>query len=251
MTTASRQRDLRFAEQVRTAPFIFTGQVVTPGATTLAALAPDERLAVVRIDTVFRAPAVLGPIEGKRVTIQLARGRPMKAGARALFYATSWLYAEGIAVVELAREPVPRNPKDVLARVAQAELRLEDDKLGVRLRRAELVVSGVVGETGPLEGERAAPRSEHDPVWWRADIAVERIEKGQADGTRVTAFFPSSLDEYWLDTPKLVPGQRGVFILHREKGRMPAPGPALLDPLDFQPPGHLERVRAALKAGSA
>lgn len=255
MATASSRPDNRFAELVRSAPFIFSAQIVKPGASTVATLAPTERLAVVKVNTVFRAPPLLGPLEGKQLTIQLASGKPMKAGSRALFYAMSWLYGDGIAVVEVARSDVPKDATDVLARVAQVELRLEDDKLAMRLKRAALVISGMVAGTSPVEPEGRGPRSEHDPIWWQAEIAVDRTEKGKSRGTRVEVYFPASLDEYWIDVPKLEPRQRGVFILHQEtegrRARLQPPGPALLDALDFQPAAHLERVRALLKLASA
>ncbi|HYR91648.1 MAG TPA: hypothetical protein VE422_46780 [Terriglobia bacterium] len=250
----SPQADARFEEQVRSAPFIFSGQIVKPGASTVATLPPNDRLAIVKIDTVFRAPAVLGSLTGKRITVQIAAGKPMKTGAKALFYATSWLYGDGIAVVEVARADVPKDKKDMLARVAQAEIRLEDNKLTDRLSRADLVVSGIVADTRPVDRERPEPRSEHDPVWWQADIAVDRMEKGKVQSVIVLAYFPASLDEYWLDVPKLQPRQRGVFILHRgaddKRTILQPPGPALLHPLDFQPAVQLDRVRALLKLAS-
>lgn len=258
MATDNQQADERFADQVRAAPFIFTGQIVKAGATSIVALAPDERLAVVRVDTVLRAPPVLGPLGGKRITIQLISGRPMKAGAKALFYATSWLYGDGIAVVEVARESVPGDAKAMLAAVAHAELRIEDGKLSARLLSAERVITGTVEKTEPVEHVDRGPRSEHDPVWWRAEIAIDQIEKGKPRDARDNAYFPSSLDDYWIDVPKLQRGQRGTFILHLQhrqtegkRARMLPPGPALLHPLDFQLPAQVERIRALLKLASA
>jgi hypothetical protein len=255
MATGKQQADARFAEQVRAAPFIFIGQIVKARATAIAALEPDDRLAVVRVDTVLRAPPVLGALKGKRITIQLTCGRPMKAGAEALFYATSWLYGDGIAVVEVARKSVPEDAKAMLAAVAQAELRIEDGKLSERLQLAELVITGMVVETHPVENVAGGPRSEHDPLWWRAEIAIDHIEKGTLAEARHSAYFPSSLDVYWLDVPKLQRGQRGTFILQRhaegKKALMAPPGPALVHPLDFQLPAQVERVRALLKLASA
>ena len=254
MATARQQADARFDEQVQAAPFIFTGQIVKTGAAAIAALTPDERLAIVRVDTVLRAPPLLGALRGKRITIQLIARRPMKAGAKALFYATSWLYGDGIGVVEVARESVPKDAKAMLTAVAQAELRIEDGKLSARLQNAELVITGMIETTEPVEHDEREPRSEHDPLWWRADIAIDQVEKGRLREARHSAYFPASLDTYWLDVPKLQRGQRGTFILHRhaegKRARMAPPGPALLDPLDYQPPSQVERVRALLKLAS-
>ena len=168
MITPESQLDARFFEKVRGAPFIFTGKVLKTGATTLSQLPPDPRLAVVRVEAVFRAPPVLGPLKGKRVTVQLTAERRAKSGELALFYATSWLYGDGIAVVEIAHEVAPKDPGAMIARVSRAELWLEESKLGARLKQAELVLSGMVDKTGPVETAGRGFKSEHDPMWWRA-----------------------------------------------------------------------------------
>ena len=256
MATAKRQASGSMLERVRLAPFIFTAQVVKQSATTVAALQPDERLVIVKVEQVFRAPAVLGSLEKKRITVRLASDRPLKVGSKTLFYATSWLFGEGIAVVELGRDKAPADRVAMLASVARSELQLEEDRLAVRVRSADLVISGWVDRTEPVEGsQRRGLRSEHEPLWWRADIAIEHTEKGRSTDARQVAFFPSSLDEFWLDVPKLQAGQRGVFILHRKtegkRASMQPPGPALLDALDFQASAHVARVRALLKLVSA
>jgi hypothetical protein len=243
--------DARFVERVRSTPFIFVGRIVKRGAATMDIEPGDRTAVVVVVDTVLRAPAVLGRLERKRITVLLAAGKPARPGLRALFYATSWLYGDGIAVVEVAREAAPRDAATALARVARAELAIEDARLAERLRHADLVILGSVLETAPIGRELRGPRSEHDPVWWRAELVVDAVEKGRLKQPQLSVFFPSSLDEYWLDVPKLQPSQRGVFLLHRggegKRNRFPPPGLAMLDPLDSHPPTQHERIRALLK----
>lgn len=247
--------DQRFSARVASAPFIFSGRIVKTGAATVAMLEPTAQVAIVAVDAVFRAPAVLGRLEGQRLTVRLAGAKPARLGDRALFYATSWLYADGIAVVEVGREGVPKDSGKMLARVARAELAIEDDRLAARLGIAELVVVGMVAGIASSDVDQEGPRSEHDPVWWRADLAVERVVKGRWREALVAAFFPSSIDEYWLDVPKPQVRQRGVFLLHRrtegKRGRFRPPGLTLLDQLDLQPLSHLERVGALVKLTTA
>lgn len=251
MTAPVTPADARFVERVRSAPFIFAGRIVKRGASTMAMVEPNDQVAVVAVDSVFRAPPVLGRLEKTRVTVQLAPGRTASAGDRILFYATSWMYGDGLAVVEVAREALPKDLAATRARVARAELAIEDEKLAARLRAAATVVSGAVLATRPLEESIRGHRSEHEPVWWLADVAVDHYEKGRGGEPRITVVFPSSVDEYWLDVPKLEAGDRGVFLLHQraqgKKDRFPPPGPALLDPLDFHALTQLERIRALLK----
>lgn len=251
MAKSSQVSDARLVEQVRTAPFIFTGRVMQPGGSTVREIAPAPGLAVLRLEEVFRAPATLGDLKGTRLTIQLAGTRPLEKGASALFYATSWMYSDGLAVVELGREVVPRDPTALHERVARAEVQAEDGKLVARLQRAELVVSGMVERVSLLESQRTSFTTEHDPQWWQAELLLDRVEKGQVKEPRVTIVFPASLDEYWIDVPKLQEGQRGVFLLHRDaegkRSRMRPPTLAILDPLDVHPMVQGERVRALLK----
>lgn len=236
------------------AQFIFTGRVVKPVGSTVSALAGRADVGVVKIEAVFRGPATLGPLKGKLLTVRFAEGKPSKVGTRALFYAGSWIYAEGVAVVERSRSAPPKDDKEMLARVAAAELRLHDDKLLSRLRLATIVLSGLVEETEVYERTEGGRRSEHDPVWWRAWVVVEHADKGRLREPRLAIYFPSSLDEYWIDVPKLHPGQRGTFILHRtatgKSARFAPPGLAILDALDYQPQVQTERVRSLLKLGS-
>lgn len=251
MTTTTKTSEARFAEQVQSAPFIFVGRIVQPGASTVREIAPQPGLAVVLVEDVYRAPVSLGALKGTRLTIMLDRKRPTEKGTRTLFYATSWMYSDGIAVVEVARASVPADAKVMLERVVRAELLGEDEKLADRLRRADLVVTGLVESVSPIEAQRTSLTSEHDPVWWRSDLLIDRANKGQLKEPRLAIAFPASLDEYWIDVPKLQAGQRGLFILHRQsdskRARLRPPLPAVLDPLDVQPMTQAERVRALLK----
>ncbi|MFP3556908.1 hypothetical protein SB861_40275 [Paraburkholderia sp. SIMBA_049] len=249
-------RASRADAQVADAPFVFTGRVVEPEGSTIAALKGHANIGIVKVDTVFRAPASLGPLTGRLLTMQFARGKQPKAGTRALFYAASWLFAESIAVIERGRTAPPKDEKSMLATVAAAELRLHDEALMERLRSAVCVVTGTVAQTeDTVVGEVRGFRSEHDPLWWQAEITVDQVEKGKLREPYLIVYFPSSLDEFWLDVPKLYPGQRGTFLLHHatlgKAARFEPPGPAIVHALDVQPSAHTERVRTLLKVISS
>jgi hypothetical protein len=244
--------DAQFIERVRSAPYVFSATVVKTGASTVSALPAADNLALLKVDSVARAPAVVGELKGRRLTLRQASA--LKVGDKAVFYAAGWLYGDGLALVETAREALPKTERDWVERIARAELWLADERMASRLRDAETVLAGTVEHCEPAQGskdEPYSPRSEHDPLWWRARIAVNQVAKGRSREPVVEAFFPSSLDEYWLDVPKLQPGQRGVFLLHRRaagrKETMQPPGPALTDALDFQLPTQAERLRSLLK----
>ena len=74
----------------------------------------------------------------------------MRAGAPAIVFATSWLYGESLAVIEVAnmeRADVTRNEIDA------AYGRLADERLMERITLAELVVAGKVVKTEPAPEE--------------------------------------------------------------------------------------------------
>jgi hypothetical protein len=251
MVTARFQELDPLDAQVRMAPFIFTGRILKAEGSTVAQVAAQAGVGVVKVDAVLRSPAVLGRLEGRSITLRFADGKATKPGTRAMFFASSWVYADGLAVAEVGRSALPKDVRLMRALITAAELRVIDEPLLQRLRLALLVVTGRVESTRQPMVDESHARSEHDPLWQIAEIAVEHAEKGALREARLTVAFPSSLDEYWLDVAKLVPGLRGTFILHQEldkkRVRFRAPAPALMHALDFQPTNQIERVRLLLK----
>ena len=104
-------------------------------------------------------------------------------------------------------------------------------ELADRLHTAPWVVDGVVTAIGDVKGFRG---SEHDPMWRIATIQVGEVYQGNAkSGGTITLAFASSDDVAWFGAPKLLVGQRGIFIAQ------PMPGAegsaAVLAPVDVQP----------------
>lgn len=102
--------------------------------------------------------------------------------------------------------------------------------LGARLGEAKWVVQGTVTEIG--NAKILPTGSEHDPRWKLAMVQVEETFSGEPAKT-ITVAFASSDDVAWYSAPKLLVGQRAIFVLH------PMPGAegsmAVLSPLDVQP----------------
>ena len=126
------------------AQFIFSGTIERTGAATFAAVPVDDATAVVRVERVFRAPAVLGDQTERSITIQLLKP-DAKEGTRAVFFATGWLYGESIAVTE-----VGRTTDDDLDKVGdQLHGQRDERELLDRLAKADLVVVGKFGLIAP------------------------------------------------------------------------------------------------------
>lgn len=227
----------------RRAPFIFSGKVERTSAATLPSVPVDDATAVVRVERVYRAPEVVGDQTGRTITIQL-RKPDVRRGARALFFATGWLYGESLAVTEVGRSSAD-DPDKLDEQLENAELRAAESELLERIAAASLVVVGKVARIAPHEEPHRSGESEHEPGWFVAEIDVESVEMGRHSADKpVPLAFPTSDDVQWYWRPKPQPGQEGVWILHREELAGLPPGAfTALDPRDFQPRDQLEHVR--------
>src|ERR1039457_659304 len=138
MVTARFQELDPLDAQVRMAPFIFTGRILKAEGSTVAQVAAQAGVGVVKVDAVLRSPAVLGRLEGRSITLRFADGKATKPGTRAMFFASSWVYADGLAVAEVGRSALPKDVRLMRALITAAELRVIDEPLLQRLRLALL-----------------------------------------------------------------------------------------------------------------
>ena len=230
-------------------PFIFTGQVRKRRAATLSLVDVSELDAVVAVERVLRRPESVVDFSGTDITLRGNSAVELGDGRTALFAADGWLYGESLALIEVARMGGTEGNAD--KRIKAAEEQAASDAIRDRLGRADLIVVARVEKTNPLGGEELPPTSEHDPQWWEAWLAVDSVEKGKKPG-RLRVLYPTSTDEFWYESPKLKPGDDGVFLLQRDQQeRGPSQyrmrGFTALHPLDVQPRERLDELRRLLK----
>jgi hypothetical protein len=252
LPATGRAQDLDLAALKRQSQLVFVGTIQSVGAATEANVPVDDRTAIVRVDRVLRSVKQFQALKGRDVTVQLRPELPAVAGESAVFFTRSWLYGKSVAVVEVGRGDASQE-KALASQIEETEVKVADEKLAGRLATAELIVYGTVTRVQPAPEEKGrGPITEHDPDWWEATIAVRSVEKGQFP-PELKVRFAHSLDEMWIDSPKLRKGMTAVFLLRQdqqEKG-MPAlrrSGWTALDPLDVQPPARIAHLRALLKA---
>jgi len=224
-----------------TAGLVFVGTVDRANASSVAAAPADEHTAIVRIERIVRAPQVLGLVPGRTLTLRSSNG-PAQEGDRALFVADPWLYAESVAVLERARLPLNGGTPEEAKAMEEDLSAIELAPLQARIREADLVVVGSVAKLGPLD-RKQHPDSEHDPIWWQADVEVETPLKGRVASKTVRLVFPTSTDVVWYGWPRPTPNQSAVYLLHKAdrpevKGAFCAP-----HPLDIQPAARAEHIR--------
>jgi hypothetical protein len=269
----------------RRAKFIFRGTIQKLASSNLDAAPANAGTLVVRIEEIITSPPVLTQFGGRDITVQFEDRPKVKTGQSAIFYTNGWLFGETIAVRALAAEPV-ENQRAVASRVTGDPVQsLKLQNLQERLSSADVVVAGKVsavrlpadevakvsGKVAASAGRRSArgaesvrkrgPVSEHDPKWREAVIEVAKAEKGSPRSKEVVVRFPSSNDVRWYKAPKFVPGQEGVFILHKTQPPSTARSAArvrgavtaaeaetteaftALDPVDFQPLEHKPEIQ--------
>jgi hypothetical protein len=247
----ARAQEPSLADIVRRSGFIFAGTVKTLGAAT-PSIVPGPSSAVVTVDRVLETQPPAGNPTGHYVTVRLRDPQKSRPGDRAVFFTYVQTAGATLELVEVAS--LPADQLDATERrIREARQALADQALAARLASAELVVVGVFGEAVPTP-EARRPKSEHDPLWWRAPIRVESVEKGQAPATpraaapTVYVHIATNYDFLWALAPKPKAGQEGIYLLQpdREK-KFRVAGLFLLDPLDALPKSELERVRRLLQ----
>lgn len=191
---------------------------------------------------IFRGADTIGPFTNQDVLIL----RPPGAQARhAIFFVTPVNYGKLMTAREdgeLAPPESLRTFSDALARADQAA---SDRKLRGLLASAETVVVARVAKTVDLTADWRA--SEHDPRWSLAAIEVVRILKAETRTSHVV--FAGSDDVRWFRSPKLHPGDEGIFLLRHDNGNLlrnattpSTTGYILIDPADFRPLSEEQRI---------
>lgn len=253
---AARAQEPSLTDVVSRSGFIFLGTVKSIGSAPAGtAKIPNQAVVATVADvTVERVLEALPPVErftGREVQVRLRS--PHQPGDRAVFFTYVQSAGTVLGVVEVASEPAGQEP-EIERRIRAARQELADRALAARLASAQLVVVGVFGEGRPTP-EARVHKGEHDPLWWRAPIRVESVEKGSApdrEGGQIYANYASSDDVVWRNAPKPRPGQEGIYLLQpypeEAEKELRTPGLFLIDPLDALPKSELERVRRLLGA---
>jgi hypothetical protein len=216
---------------VKRSGFIFRG---SPVATGVRETGDSALTATIEVTDVLRSTEALRGLSGSLVILV---GEEPEAREPDLVLFTN-LVSVGQQVV--AREVGHRAASEESLREIAAALEIvAEQPLVDRVADAELIVVGEVTETEPLT-DPMSRRSEHDPDWWLARIALESVIKGPRKRGPIRVLFAHSSDIVWRRAPKLHEGQIGIFLLVRSSetevgSRVPATVYQATDRLDFLP----------------
>jgi hypothetical protein len=256
------------AELNERAVFVFKGTVLRRKAAASAGVPVTPRTAVVRVDEVVRAPALLARYAGREITLRLEPGHKVEEGTAALFYAADLVFGEGVSATAVGHTDLGQSeaPPAVEAAAAAAA----PPELQERLADADMIVTGKVVSVGlPKEAAGRAVSggggrvSEHNAHWREAVVDVQQVDKGRPTVRQLVVRFPASNDVAWANAPKFEPGQEGVFILQKSapeaapRGSKRAaasedkPTYTALHPHDFQPAHKAERIKTLIRDTAA
>lgn len=227
--------------------FIFSGTIVKMNASNIDVTTNDPT-AIVLVDEVIDAIPPYDQMKGKEITVLLASDRDRKPGEKEVFYTMGWYYGKTLGVKE-----IPNNLKEVIVAdhkkiIAEERFNIENDSLSVELKRARIVVLGIIVETG-IKDENVPPfGSEHDPEFRKASIEIKEVLKGDISENLIDVYYASSVDVMWSESPKPTKDQEGIFLLHLDQA------PAIfkmrdytmLDIRDIQPNENLANVKSLL-----
>jgi len=224
---------------------IVEGTVTRVKAATSQQFPQKDKCVVIKLGSIRGAPADLlndlKALVGKEVTVRVGDTSRYHPGEHKVFYTKPWILGDSLSLAEV-------KPAETLAanRVKTGGAGPpKDTHLSNRLKTAALVIAGTVVTVRSPGGE--PPLREHVPDWKDVSVRVDDVLKGKLpSGKKVVELrVPGTKTRPYADFPKLRPGQRGIFLLHRnpDLGR----GLMILDPSDFQPLERLGEVRGLLR----
>jgi hypothetical protein len=158
----------------------------------------SPRAAAVRVVEVLRGPQVLSRLAGQVVTVQVDDDPPA-VGETWGFFADGITLGDQVTAHEIGR--VPPDALDVAGPHAQPPEPAGSDPV---------VVGRVLGVT---KVDVSPGVTEHDPDWYLATVAVDRVAAGTVSGPEIQVLFSNSLDTAWAASPKLRAAQEATLTL--------------------------------------
>ena len=231
------------------AGFVFRGRVLAH-APDDAPVGPDDKARTLSatVEEVLRGTDVTRDLVGRVVYVVTDEAERTEDGARHVFFTNCVSLGDHVLTREIGRHGSSDEARD---EVAEAVRVAEEVPLAERIVGADLIVTGVVTDSRPLD-RPFPPRSEHDPEWWIARVAVDAVVKGRTNRKTVDVLFANSVDIAWYRSPKLYEGVGGVFLL-RSAGsadvpeQLPRAAYQATHPLDLIEAHRLDDIRTVIE----
>ncbi|MET2825510.1 hypothetical protein [Mesorhizobium shangrilense] len=209
--------------------------------------ADAEKTIRIHIDEVLHSTPELRDLGGRDAFVISDDRAIFESGEEFVFFTDVVSLGNHLVVRELGHRRATTEAREEIAETLRVAV---ERPLAERVRHAELIVTGEVTASRVLE-RPFPPRSEHDPEWGVARIAVRTVLKGKKPKGDVEVLFANSHDIAWYKSPKLHEGRHGIFLLHLAGQEeeddhprdLPRPIHKAIDPLDFLPTDREADVR--------
>ena len=248
-TTYSQQLTQEFISLVERANFIFKGTIVKWDASNIEARYQGKS-AIVRIDEVIYAVKAYQGSKNREITVFLADDTALQTSAGSLtFYTVGWYFGNGLGVKEIKNPFRLVNNSKLKDVVVRAQRMIVERYLDLQLKRASVVVEGIVVKTNLDSLPNLNMRSEHNPYLKAAQIDIVKFHKGSLNTNKIIVYYASSTDLAWINSPKLKKNQRGIFLLQKDQASaiLNKNKYSVLDFRDVQPTSQLSTINKLLK----
>lgn len=240
-----RSEQLRLVEE---AGFIFRGKVIRHGTTDAQLMVSAAgNIVTAKIEEILHSTEVLRDLTGKEAIVVSDHAAAMEDGSVLVLFTNCISLGDSVVVRELGQLKASRETE---REIMQAVKMVNEQPLRSQVEKAELIVTGKVLDSRSA-GTTTILKSEHDPDWWIARVAVASVLKGKEAKREIEVLFPNSADIVWYKVPKLREGLTGIFLLQHLKAKeapkeVARPIYQITDPLDFLPEERLPDVQRAL-----
>lgn len=176
-----------------------------------------DNAGVVVVTEVIDAPENLQNISGQQVTVRFTDISQIKVNEERLFFTDPYWIGESLGVKEkgsVMKSDKLYEDEKIFSYIKQARLKQDDVQLSKILNISKLVISGKVVKVNEIKGN-ASILTEHDPQWKVAEIQIDKVIKGKAEGQTIKVLFASSKDVLYFQSPKFKINDEGVFIIQQ------------------------------------
>jgi len=243
-----------FERLVAAAGLIFRGSVEQHWKGEFPTIPTDSgEIVAVHIDHVLRSTPVLRSLAGREALVITKHAGALRQSQSPILFTECISLGQQLLLREIGQVEAS---DDASRQVAEAIHAADERPLRELVAAADLIVAGEVSESRPLD-RPFPPRSEHDPLWSLARVAVSAVLKGRKQRDEIEVLYANSDDRVWFHAPKLDAGVGGVLLLfHVKQNEVPKDVPRsayqATDPLSFLPHerrGEIERMLGGAREG--
>jgi len=175
----------------------------------------------------------------QQVTVQVNQLSQFAVGQDAAFFVKSWVFGEGVGVVENAHLNLASYP-NIDNAIAAIQTFTEERDLYNLVTGADIVMTANVGA---IEHFASEFESEHDPLWAQASLQVNLVACGNEIPDTAAVRFSDSLDVAWFDAPKLQSGDDALVIAKTDAiTGLPGDAFVVIDTAEVRPSSDLAAV---------